>query len=446
MRRVPLLAVFSMILLLGVARAAQATDVPITGLKLIVVDKTATANIAKAVFVAKDPAITKGPGVDPSQIAATLDVAYDTVSGAFDMPQGTKWLVNSASVGKYVNKAAPTGGAAKVSVLKPGSLVKVVGKSLGDTPLDISVAPTGVVYVADTIINGAETTRLCTQFNACVHKVIGGGTGYKLICKGNSTGDAACTAAVPPTSTSTSTSSTTSVTSTSTSTTSTTSTTISACFVDQGLTVLDTCTNLEWEKKDGADATPGEGAADVGNLHDVDNRYGWSGACSINTVKDCQPNAAAEAACKAQTDPGNWGYGCEQCLGGEGACTMYSGTMITTVWDWVSQVNAANFGGHSDWRLPSEDGQNTSPSTDPRELETILTTPLPLIPGCGWPATCIAPIFGPTAPSILYWSSSTAWASGYPQLAYAVPFGSGYISASPKRFYDLVVRAVRDGS
>jgi hypothetical protein len=232
MRRVPRLLVVPLILL-GVAGVARATDIPIAGLKLIVVDKTVAASSAKAVFVAKDGAITKGPGTDPAQISATLDIAYDAVRGSFDMPQGANWLVNSASVGKYVNKNAPTGGAAKVSVIKPFFLVKVVGKSLGDTPLDISSAPTGMVYVADTIVNGGDTIRLCTQFafGGCAHKLIAGGTGYKLVCKQGSGGDPACTAAGPATTTTTtsssSTSSTTSssITSPSTSTTTTTITT-----------------------------------------------------------------------------------------------------------------------------------------------------------------------------------------------------------------------------
>src|SRR5262245_13285823 len=126
----------------------------IVGLKLIVVDKIAASDKAKAVFVAKDPGVSKGTGTDAAQIEATLDIAYDAVSGTFLMPQGGNWLVNSDSVAKYVNKTAPTGGAVKVSVIKPASLVKVVGNGLGDMPLDISTAPTGSVYVVDTILNG----------------------------------------------------------------------------------------------------------------------------------------------------------------------------------------------------------------------------------------------------------------------------------------------------
>ena len=195
---------------LGIVDPAFALDVPIAGLKLIVVDKT-VAGKAKAVFVAKDGGVTKGTGTDPNQIEATLDIAYDAVSGTFGMPQGGNWLANSSAVAKYVNKTAPTGGAVKVAVIKPTSLVKVVGKSLGDTPLDISSAPSGPVYVANTIVNAGDETRLCTQFNGCVHKAIAGGTGYKLVCKGSSTDDPTCAAAVTTTTTSTSSTTTTSL-------------------------------------------------------------------------------------------------------------------------------------------------------------------------------------------------------------------------------------------
>ena len=184
-------------LALGATRVAGAADIPITGLKLIVVDKNVAAGKAKAVFVAKDEAVTKGTGTDAADIEATLDVAYDAVSGTFDMPQGARWVVNKATVAKYVNKDAPTGGAVKVSAIKPGNSVKVVASSLGDTPIDIATAPSGSVYVADTIVNGGDTTRLCTQFTGCVHKAIAAGTGSKLVCKGNSTGDPDCTAAAP---------------------------------------------------------------------------------------------------------------------------------------------------------------------------------------------------------------------------------------------------------
>jgi hypothetical protein len=393
---------------------AVAADVPITGLKLIVLDKLAAASKAKTVFVAKDAAVTKGTGTDPAQISAVLRVAYDGAYGVFVMGQGPKWFVNSANVAKYVNNqnAPPAGfGAVKVSVIKPGLLVKVVATSLGGTPLDISSAPTGAVYVVDTVANGAETTRLCTQFAGCELRTIASSTGYKLACKGNSTPDPACTAGI-------------------------------STFSDLGDgTIYDSATDLQWETKTTAVGS-GVNAAD---LHDVDNYYSWSGHCSVTTSKRCQPNLAAETACKAQTDAAYWGDGCEQCVGGEGTCTV--APAITTAWDWLSQVNMANYAGHSDWRLPSESGCNACYTGLPRlsctscsahELETILLSGKP----CG-ATPCIASIFGPTV-SVPYWSSSTRALD--PTYAWSVDFFTGGADTSLKTASGFHrVRAVRDG-
>jgi len=96
-------------------------------------------------------------------------------------------------VAKYVNNGAPTSGAVRVSVIKPGQLVKVVSKSLGETPLDISTAPAGPVYVAHMVTNGPDERRHCARFTGCVHKTMADGTSYKLVCKGG-TGDATCAA------------------------------------------------------------------------------------------------------------------------------------------------------------------------------------------------------------------------------------------------------------
>lgn len=387
--------------LLAAAPAAHATDIPIVGHKLVVVDKMAAAGKAKVVFSAKDPGIAKGPGTDPAQIEAALGVAYDGVSGIFAMWQGYRWQT-SASIAKYTNRTAPSFGGVDLSAIAPGSL-KVVGRNLGETPLDISTPPTGAVYVADTILNAGDTTRLCTQFTGCLHRVIGGGAAYKLVCRGiASTGDPSCTAAVPPP---------------------------GSMFVDQGLTVLDDRTGLEWEKKT---TSPGSGI-NAADLHDVDNTYRWAGRCSVATAKRCQPNAAADSACKAQTPSASWGDGCEQCSGAEGTCQV-APAAIATAWGWLSQLNAANFAGHSDWRLPSEDGRHVNAQTDPRELESILLTPYP----CGT-NPCLDPIFEPTASG--YWSSTQS--SSFASHAIVVSFYDGLVIGIDKNT-DVPVRAVRD--
>jgi len=182
---------------------SQAADIQIAGKKLVIVDKLVAATKAKAVFVAKDPGVTKGSGTDPAQIDAQLDISYDSASGVFLAPQGSGWLVNKTTVAKYVNKSAPTGGATKVAVIKPAKLAKLVAKSLGDTPIDISSAPSGDVLAVYTVTNGAETNRHCTAFPTCTHKVIAGGTGNKLVCKNGVT--AACPSATTTTISSTTT-------------------------------------------------------------------------------------------------------------------------------------------------------------------------------------------------------------------------------------------------
>src|SRR5262249_46220562 len=145
------------------------------------------SNSAKAVFVVKDNTVAKGPGTDPATIQSSLDIKYDGNSGSFVNPAGGNWLVNKDTVAKYVNKTAPTGGSTKVSVIKPGKLVKNVGKSLGDTPIDISTAPVGDVHAQYRVHNGATVINMCGKFtgSTCAHKAIAGGTGFKLVCKGN---------------------------------------------------------------------------------------------------------------------------------------------------------------------------------------------------------------------------------------------------------------------
>jgi hypothetical protein len=81
-------------------------------------------------------------------------------------------------------------------VIKPGKLVKLVGKGLGDTMLDIFGAgdPGGPVHTAYCVTNGGTVVCHCSSFGACIYKSIGAGSGAKLVCKGG-TADGACTAA-----------------------------------------------------------------------------------------------------------------------------------------------------------------------------------------------------------------------------------------------------------
>jgi Protein of unknown function (DUF1566) len=197
---------------------------------------------------------------------------------------------------------------------------------------------------------------------------------------------------------------------------STTSTTLatsncSGTFCDLGDgTILDSATGLQWEKK----TTQVGSGVNPADLHDVDNRYSWDGGCTIAVQKDCQLNQTDEDACDANTPLSERIYGCQQCAAGEGTCNVHDGSAdsITTVWDWLHQLNDSNFAGHNDWRLPNESGCNVSMNgqyascSPPDELETILK-------GHGstcLPYPCIDDIFGPTATgsaSSYYWTSTS---------------------------------------
>lgn len=168
-------------------------NVPVEATKLIVVDKTASAGKAKTVFVSKDPAINKGTGLDPSNIHALVEFGYGGLRGVFEMPTGalggwTGWVANKDAVAKFINKKAPVGPTqAKVAVIKPGKLLKLVGMGLGDTPADLlsEGSPIEPVRVMYEVQNGAEWVRHCTSFASasCAYKRIAGDTGAKLVCK-----------------------------------------------------------------------------------------------------------------------------------------------------------------------------------------------------------------------------------------------------------------------
>jgi hypothetical protein len=201
--------------LLCLAPIAQAVDIPVTPKKLIVVDKLTAASKAKVVYVSKDQAagITKGTGTDPAQISVQFDMLYgnEAAAGSFTLPAGASdgtagWVVNKSTVAKYVNKNAPGGPTeAKVGVVKPGKLLKLVGKGLGDTPLDVFGAgdPVGSVFTAYCVDNAGDEFCHCSEFTGCTYKLIAGDTGAKLVCK-RGEGDPGCNAVVPPTTTSTS--------------------------------------------------------------------------------------------------------------------------------------------------------------------------------------------------------------------------------------------------
>jgi hypothetical protein len=195
----PLTATAVLATMLVPAASRAADEIGVAGLKLVIVDKTAATGSAKVAFVAKDPAITKGTDGDPGQLDANLSFFYTdrrNVNGGFVMPPGANWLANKTTVAKFVNKDAPSGGGAKVVVVKPGNLAKVVGKSLGETGHAIDLVAAGAPSDAGGITailtvrnrNDNSVTRMCTRFSVAdgstvAFKNIAADSGRKLVAK-----------------------------------------------------------------------------------------------------------------------------------------------------------------------------------------------------------------------------------------------------------------------
>ncbi len=142
-------------------------------------------------------------------------------------------------------------------------------------------------------------------------------------------------------------------------------------------TITDNNTKLTWEKQ----------SAD-GSLHDKDNLYTWNEAFEVH----------------------------------------------------VATLNATNFAGHSDWRVPNVkklqsivNYEKAIPSMSP-EFNNACA------PGCTV-LTCSCTTAPPAAP--LYWSSSTI--ADIPMLAWLVSFFDGNVNGAFKSSA-LRVRAVRSGS
>jgi len=192
------LAVVACVLSVSAASAGTTGVVP---KKLILIEKDGKA---KAVFLAVDPAATKGAGNDPASISARLDVTWDATSGAFILPLGPSdgtrgWLVNKPSLAKYVSKTSgfTPGDSVKTAIVKQAKLLKLVAKGLGDGPvLDLFDAPAGTVSTCLSITNGIERHRFGATWSAadCTYSETGGGTGRKLVCEKGGQPDPACSA------------------------------------------------------------------------------------------------------------------------------------------------------------------------------------------------------------------------------------------------------------
>jgi hypothetical protein len=181
-------------------------------------------------------------------------------------------------------------------------------------------------------------------------------------------------------------------------------------------TITDNNAGLMWEKKVLLDST-----ANGANPHDADNCYVWAGSCSGNSAL-----CGTDADCPS-------GQSCG--AGSPSGCFVGA-----TIFQWVSGLNAANFAGHNDWRVPNV-----------KELQSIVQygTYYPSVAPAFHDASCGGSCLDMTSPACSctlssdYWSSTTY--ANYTDDAWIVYFDYGYVSYYNKTF-NFYVRAVRGGS
>ncbi len=161
--------------ILWCAGAAFAADAGVEGKKLVIVDGGLSGN-DKIAFVAKGADLTKGAGTDPATISATIELSRGEIGGAVSIPAGPLgpgvpgWRQNDGSPARYQNSSAasgvPTG--ARSLVVKPGKLLKLTTRTLGDVPIDFAAfgASTSTLRTVATIENDGEIFRHCTAFPA----------------------------------------------------------------------------------------------------------------------------------------------------------------------------------------------------------------------------------------------------------------------------------------
>lgn len=155
--------------------AALATDVGVTAKKLAVVDG-GTSGKDKLSFVAKGANLTKGAGTDIDEISAHIEIVRGGAGGSFTIPAGALgpsghgWRQNDAGLARYQNTDASSGipTSTRSFLVKPGKVLKLTTRGLGDAPLDFSAlaAEASTLRTIATIVNGDELVRHCTTFAA----------------------------------------------------------------------------------------------------------------------------------------------------------------------------------------------------------------------------------------------------------------------------------------
>lgn len=144
------------LLLVWVAPGLAADNLQETAKLLL--KSNATSGRQKLVWVTKAPSPPL-PSENPGDVGATVEIRNPITGRAseFTIPLGSNWKAKDGLVYKFKNRDAPSGPSEiKVALIKGGSALKIVGRSVGSQLLD---PPTREIAVIVSI--GAGSDRYC---------------------------------------------------------------------------------------------------------------------------------------------------------------------------------------------------------------------------------------------------------------------------------------------
>jgi hypothetical protein len=159
------------LLLAGLAAAALAADVLLSGAKLHITDNARHAARRKVVFLSKDPAIDL-TGVDPTTTGAAIEVANPNAgheqSAVFELPAGSWSKLHGKIAGFHYKDAKRTHGPVTAMTIKAGKRITFAASGTQE-----AFALGGQMQGSVRVTVDVRPTRYCTLFGGTVKKDTG---------------------------------------------------------------------------------------------------------------------------------------------------------------------------------------------------------------------------------------------------------------------------------
>ena len=160
------------------AGPAAAVDIGVLG-KKDVLKTNILSGTSLAKVILKDPAIAFPAGT-AANTSGTLEIKYTSTANTTSLSMPSPWFANTGFLARFKNTIAPSGPSlVKTALVQSGKIAKVSSKGIGT--LNITTPPPSGLTTILTINEGANSTRLCTQWTVVSHKSTSAGN--KVIAK-----------------------------------------------------------------------------------------------------------------------------------------------------------------------------------------------------------------------------------------------------------------------